>query len=301
MCKTGNIFHIQRFSTSDGPGIRTVVFLKGCPLNCVWCHNPESKSTQTEILYKQDLCLLCGSCAGICPNSCHTFENGLHSLHRERCDGCGQCVQVCSSKALEICGEEKTAEEIMDTVLRDKPFYAESGGGMTLSGGEPLMQYDFALSLLNLAKGHGLHTAIETSGFTTKDLTELNPYTDLWLYDIKLFSEEEHRKYTGVSNRQIRKNLHLLDQIGANIVLRCPIIPNINMTDEHFDALAELAAGLKHVTAIHLEPYHPLGLSKAQQLSRKQPYQNDQFLEAPVLQPYADQLRAKTDTEVIIL
>lgn len=189
----------------------------------------------------------------------------------------------------------------MDTVLRDKPFYAESGGGMTLSGGEPLMQYDFALSLLNLAKGHGLHTAIETSGFTTKDLTELNPYTDLWLYDIKLFSEEEHRKYTGVSNRQIRKNLHLLDQIGANIVLRCPIIPNINMTDEHFDALAELAAGLKHVTAIHLEPYHPLGLSKAQQLSRKQPYQNDQFLEAPVLQPYADQLRAKTDTEVIIL
>ena len=213
MYKKGKIFNIQRFSTSDGPGIRTVVFFMGCPLDCAWCHNPESKTGGEE---------------------------------------------------------EKTAEEIIDIVLRDMPFYEESGGGLTLSGGEPLMQFDFALSLLKLAKERGVHTAIETCGFTSRDLSKLVPYTDLWLYDIKLFPAEEHVRHTGVTNKHIFENLYLLDCMGANIVLRCPIIPNINMTEEHFDSLGQLANSLKGVTAIHLEPYHPLGISKAQKLGKVQ-------------------------------
>ena len=301
MCNKGITFNIQRFSTSDGPGIRTVVFMKGCPLNCAWCHNPESKNNKTEIFYKSDICALCGACVGVCPNSCHTLEDARHYFDREKCNGCGQCANVCCANALEVCGEEKTAEEIIKIVMRDKPFYEESGGGITLSGGEPLIQYDFSLSLLKLAKMNLLHTAIETSGYSNRDLTILNDFVDLWLYDIKIFTEEEHIKYTGVSNKVIFDNLYLLNRIGAKIILRCPIIPDVNMTDDHFDGLAKLANRLKGVAAIHLEPYHPLGLSKAEQLGKGQPYQNNKFLEPSSLEPFADILQAKTNKEVIII
>ena len=297
----GKTFNIQRFSTSDGPGIRTVVFLKGCPLDCIWCHNPESKSTKAEIFFQPGMCVGCGACAEGCPKKCHALEDGKHYFRRENCDGCGRCVDVCYTNALKLCGEEKNADEIMEIVLRDKPFYIESNGGLTLSGGEPLMQYDFMLQLLKLAKKHGIHTAIETSGFTSRDLTELNRYTDLWLYDIKLFSESEHIKYTGVSNKQILENLYLLDSIGANIILRCPIIPNINMTEEHFNKLAELSEHLNNVSEIHLEPYHPLGISKAKQLNKSQIYQNDNFLEPLLLQPFADMLHAKVKAKITII
>ena len=301
MHNKGRIFNIQRFSTSDGPGIRTVVFMKGCPLNCAWCHNPESKSKTIEIFYKSELCIACGACANVCAANGHTLTDGVHHFDRKKCVRCGKCVEVCYSNALEKCGIDKTAEEIIDIVLQDKPFYEESGGGITLSGGEPLMQYDFTLSLLKLSKEHGLHTAIETSGFSGRDLTELNQYADLWLYDLKLFSEEEHIKHTGVSNKVIFENLFLLDRIGANIILRCPIIPDVNMTTQHFDSLAKLVNSLKGSTVIHLEPYHPLGLSKAEQLGKGQTYLNDKFLEPSSLEPFADILQAKTNKEVIII
>ena len=301
MYERGKIFNIQRFSTSDGPGIRTVVFLKGCPLRCTWCHNPESKSVATEIFYKPMLCIGCGACANICTNGGHVFADGIHRFDRSKCTVCASCAEVCPANALEACGETKSAGEIIDIVLRDRPFYEETGGGMTLSGGEPLMQYDFSLALLRSAKAHNLHTAIETSGFSNKDLAALNEFVDLWLYDIKIFPEEEHIKHTGVSNKIILENLHLLDRIGANVILRCPIIPNINLAEQHFDQIAELANSMQNVTAIHLEPYHPLGQSKAQQLSKTQDYQNDKFLDPAVLKPFAGMLRAKTDTEVIIL
>lgn len=301
MYDRGKIFNIQRFSTSDGPGIRTVVFLKGCPLNCAWCHNPESKSSATEIFYKPELCIGCGKCSDVCKNEGHTFINGIHHFEREKCTVCAKCAEMCCIKALEACGEEKTVGEVMDIVLRDKPFYEQSGGGITLSGGEPLMQYDFSLSLLKLAKKHALHTAIETGGFSSRDLTALSEYTDLWLYDIKLFPEKEHIKYTGVSNKVIFENLYLLDRIGASIVLRCPIIPDINLTEKHFLELAELSNNLKNVTSIHLEPYHPLGLSKAQQLDKSQTYQNDKFLEPSAIRPFAEALGRKTNIQIIIL
>jgi len=297
----GTIFNIQRFSTSDGPGIRTVVFMKGCPLDCAWCHNPESKSTATELFYKSEQCISCGACVNVCTANGHTFSDGIHLFDHEKCMRCGKCAQVCWPNALALCGEERSAEEIMDIVLRDKPFYEESGGGITLSGGEPLMQYDFTRSLLKLAKKHNLHTAIETSGFSNRDLTILNDFVDLWLYDVKVFPEKEHVKHTGVSNKMIFDNLYLLDRIGAEIVLRCPIIPDINMTSQHFAAIADLVTALNHVTAIHLEPYHPLGLSKAKQLGKKQSYQSNTFLDPSSIAFFADTLRTITATEVIII
>lgn len=300
MYSKGKIFNIQRFSTSDGPGIRTVVFMKGCPLNCAWCHNPESKSSAAEIFYKSEHCIACGVCVDICSVNGHTLSDGIHLFDREKCIRCGKCAEVCYSNALEICGEERTAEEIMAIVLRDKPFYEQSGGGLTLSGGEPLMQYDFSLSLLKLAKKNHLHTAIETSGFSAKDFAVLNDFVDLWLYDIKVFPEKEHIKHTGVSNKVIFDNLYRLNRIGAKTVLRCPVIPGINLNPEHFEAIADLANTLDHVIAIHLEPYHPLGLSKAKQLDKAQDYLNDRFLEPSSIEPFADILRAKTEKEVII-
>lgn len=296
----GTIFNMQRFSTSDGPGIRTVVFLKGCPLNCTWCHNPESKSVSTEIFYSSECCIGCRACEVVCSKSRHNFTN-RHLFERDGCISCRKCVAVCPSHALEACGETKTAAEIIEIVLRDRPFYDTSGGGLTLSGGEPLMQYDFSLFLLRLSKKNGLHTAIETSGFSHKDLTEIHTYTDLWLYDIKLFPEDAHRKYTGVSNEIILKNLHYLDSIGAKIILRCPIIPGINLSLEHFHALAKLSNQLSNVISIHLEPYHPLGISKAKKLNKTQVYENEHFLKRSAIDSFADELRTKTNIEVAIL
>lgn len=300
MYNTGKTFNIQRFSTSDGPGIRTVIFLKGCPLHCTWCHNPESHSAMKEISYQKRMCIACGECVEACPQSAHCISDGMHHFSREKCTGCGKCTEVCYSHALELCGETKTTADILDIVLQDRPFYEESGGGITISGGEPLMQFGFTLSLLKHAKENGLHTAIETCGYSHRDITELNQYTDLWLYDIKLFPDAEHIKQTGKSNKIIFNNLYLLDKIGATIILRCPIIPDINLTEQHFNSLAMLSNHLNNLVAIHLEPYHPLGISKAQQIGKDQPYKNGNFLSPSLLEPFSEMLRQKTGKEVII-
>lgn len=300
MHNSGKIFNIQHFSTSDGPGIRTVVFLKGCPLSCAWCHNPESKSCETEIFYQQDSCIGCGGCIEGCRSGCHIFEKGKHIFKREKCVNCMECVNKCPTSALKACGEEKSAEEVMATVMRDKQFYDCSGGGLTVSGGEPLFQYDFTLALLKLAKKYNLHTAVETSGFTNIDMSLLQEYVDLWLYDIKLFPEQEHIKYTGVSNKKILEKLILLDRMGAKIILRCPIIPNVNFSKEHFQGLAMLANKLNNIVSIHLEAYHPLGISKAQQLGKISEYQNNCFLEKTSLENFAAELKAGTNKAVII-
>lgn len=301
MYNKGTVFNIQRFSTSDGPGIRTVVFLKGCPLNCAWCHNPESKSAAPELFFDPENCIGCGACVEICEKGCHRLTGDGHAFARKKCARCMSCLRLCPTNALSLCGEEKGVEEILDAVLRDNPFYETSGGGLTLSGGEPLFQFDFSLSLLQRAKEHGLHTAMETSGFTSRDLTKMREYVDLWLYDIKLFSEEEHIQHTGVSNRKPLENLAALNRMGAKIILRCPIIPAVNFSKEHFREITRLANRLEAVVGIHLEAYHPLGISKAHRLGKEQTYSNSAFLDKASLTAFADELREHTGREVKIL
>lgn len=223
----GIVFNIQKFCINDGPGIRTTVFLKGCPLRCKWCHNPESHFSQTEVMK----------------------ENGNR----------------------ELCGTYMSVQEVIDEVLKDKVFYSNSGGGLTLSGGEPLMQIDFACELLKQAKQNGIHTCIETCGFAkTEDILRIAEYTDIFLYDWKLTDDSLHKKYTGVSNGAILDNLLRIDSIGAKIIIRCPIIPSVNDTQEHFTGIAQVANALANILAVEIEPYHSLGNNKYKKLGKSE-------------------------------
>ena len=207
------IFDIERNSYVDGPGIRTTVFLKGCPLSCVWCHNPESQSFEKQIMFYKSKCIGCGKCREVCPNNLKS------------CDFCGKCELYCPADARKICGKEYTIDEVLKEIVKDKPFYENSGGGVTLSGGEPLAQYDFSLELLKKAKENGIHTAIETCGYAEKSkILEIAKYVDLFLFDCKETNPELHKKYTGVDNKIILDNLKALSDAGSKIILRCPII-----------------------------------------------------------------------------
>lgn len=265
----GKVFNIQRFSVNDGPGIRTTVFLKGCMLNCLWCHNPESKSSKPQLMFHAGQCIGCGACVQACPLGLHSFaENGEHRIDREKCVACGKCVDACVG-ALEIAGKNMSVEEVLKEVLKDKAFYDNSQGGMTVSGGEPLMQPDFTLELFKAAKAAGLHTCIETCGFAKWELIEkLLPYVDLFLWDVKESDSGKHREFTGVPNEQILENLHRLNASGAQIVLRCPIIPGYNDRPEHLKHIGELAEALSGVIRVDVEPYHPLGKSKSEDLGQ---------------------------------
>jgi len=256
------VFNIQRFCYSDGPGIRTAVFLKGCMLNCIWCHNPESKSPAPVISLAEQLCTGCGECLRTCAG--HHLENGKHLIDRDACKACGRCADVCGG-ALELVGKSMTPEEILAEVMRDEPFYRTSGGGLTVTGGDPLYRPEFTLRLLQLAREKGLHTCVETSGFARwEKLAALIPYTDLFLWDVKETDPELHRQFTGVDNARILDNLRRLDEAGAQTILRCPIIPGCNDRPEHLAGIAALANSLRHVQRIDVEPYHPLGKNKSE-------------------------------------
>ncbi len=299
--RDGIVFDVQRFCWQDGPGIRTVVFLKGCPLNCAWCHNPESKSPLPELFYDAQRCVRCRRCALACPQGCHRFEEDAHIFLRERCTHCFSCAAECPTQALAICGKPMTVDAVLQAVLKDRSFYEQSGGGVTLSGGEPLLQYAFSLELLQRFKAEHISTAVETCGYTDRPLEALNAYCDHWLFDVKLLDEEEHIRHTGRSNRSILRNLLRLDELGAHIILRCPIIPGVNLNERHFRELAALSARLQNQCEIQLEPYHPLGIEKSIRLGKKPPDHRETFLSEAELSPFLKILKQGTSAPITIL
>ena len=252
----GIIYDIQRCSLHDGSGIRTTVFLKGCPLDCVWCHNPESKQMKPKLSYNKNKCTGCGAC-GFC--GVHTFDEGGHKVNFQHCAACGQCVRACITDALEIIGREKSARQVMDIVLRDQKYMQNSGGGLTVSGGEPLMQPEFTRELLQLAKQNGLHTALETCGYG--DVSAVEQWVDLWLYDYK-GSSDVYLKYCGVENTLILENLDYLCGRGASVTLRCPVIPGINDNSAGYHEICR-----KYNIAYEIMGYNGLGKDKAERIS----------------------------------
>ena len=247
------IFDIQRGSFVDGPGIRTTVFFKGCNLACKWCHNPESQSGKKQMLFYKDKCTGCGKCKQVCP----------YSL--EKCDFCGKCALFCPNDAREICGKEYTVEEILKEILKDKSFYETSGGGVTFSGGECMLQIDFLKEILFECKKNGIHTAVDTAGNVTWEYFEkILPYTDLFLYDVKAYSNDLHKEGTGISNRLILENLEKLsDCFQGDIIVRIPIIPTYNTADTELNLIANFLKKLK-IKSVELLPYHAMGEHKWQ-------------------------------------
>ena len=276
----GMVFNIENFATHDGPGIRTVVFLKGCPLRCIWCHSPESQQSFGEILFQQELCSSCGLCISACPNDCHQLVDGRHVFDRANCSGCGECATQCITNALRMTGSEMTVQEVMKEVLKDKMFYDESGGGMTVSGGEPLFQADFTLELLKEASLQGISSCVETCGFGDYACLESwLPYTEFFLFDYKVTDSRLHKELTGVDNRIILSNLEKLNMGGAKIILRCPLIPGVNDGQEHLQGIARIAERLENVVEINIEPYNPLATGSYESLGQKPPLSLDCFPE----------------------
>lgn len=309
----GLVFNIQRFSVHDGPGIRTVVFLKGCPLHCLWCHNPEGISSVPQLLADSQRCIRCGECA-VCPNDAHLFvaENAesvptdfdtlptRHVFLREKCSGCGLCASVCPTGALTLAGTKMTAEDVLTEVLKDKAFFEQSGGGITLSGGEPLFQPAFSEELLCLSKKEGLHTCMETSGFASGEtMLRAAKWVDLFLYDFKASDEDLHQKVTGVPLAPVLDNLRTLNRLGNAVILRCPIIPGINDKEKHLQAIAVLAEAHSCIREIHLEPYHALGISKSQRLGQSPAYERPEHPGVQI-ESLCAQLQTMTGCRVIV-
>ncbi len=267
---TGTVFDIKRFAIHDGPGIRTTVFLKGCPLSCPWCHNPESISPGPQLVFTPAHCIGCHACLEACPRGVHTLVEGEHVIDRERCLGCGACAEGCFAGALRLAGQRMTVDEVMEEVGRDLPFYEQSGGGMTLSGGEPLLQHGFSAALLSAAKHAGIHTALDTSGFALWDRIEpLLAHTDLVLYDLKHMDRARHTALTGVPNDRILDNLRRLDGAGQMTWVRTPMVSGQNDDEAAYHAMGRFLSGLKHVERIEILRYHRLAESKYGQVGQE--------------------------------
>ncbi|MCK9280960.1 MAG: glycyl-radical enzyme activating protein [Melioribacteraceae bacterium] len=271
MSETGIIVDIQRFSIHDGPGIRTTVFLKGCPLNCKWCHNPEAINYNIQLSFNREKCLDCFKCISVCPSSVHFERAGKHEVNFSECNLSGRCLTVCPNKALTLTGKVRTVDKIIELILRDKDYYNNSGGGVTISGGEPMTQFQFTKQILKACKENEIHTTLDTCGHAPSDrYLDIMPYVDLFLYDFKESDFQKHKEYTGVYNDLIQKNFNLLYDNGAKIILRCPIVPGFNDTEKHFHAISDIYRKFTKLHGIEIMPYHNIGLDKARKIGAEQ-------------------------------
>ena len=288
------IFDIKRYSIHDGPGIRSTVFFKGCPLRCAWCHNPESQSFQPELIFRPERCLVCGDCLEACPHGAPQLVGGKIRQEWSLCQMDGACIEVCLPGAREWVGREVQAKEVVEEILRDRVYYEESGGGVTFSGGEPLSQPDFLEACLRLSKEAGLHTALDTCGNGPwEKLKRQLPYLDLVLYDIKSIYDDLHQRVTGVSNQGILENFRNLADSGIEIQVRRPVIPGVNDTETEIDRLAAVLGKLDRKIEIALLPYHALSADKYTRLGRAGEVVNWETPSEALLERISGQLSAQ--------
>jgi pyruvate formate lyase activating enzyme len=267
--RKGLVFDIKKFAVDDGPGIRTTIFLKGCPMRCLWCHNPEGQTLAPELMYRHKKCVGCGECVKICPDQALSLTRKNLTIIRESCSLCGACAKNCPSGALEIIGKEISVDEVMREIDKDSAFYDESKGGITVSGGEPLLQIDFTAAILSECKKRSIHTAVDTCGYASlKAIERIKDKVDLFLYDLKIMDDAKHRKYTGKSNRPILRNFRTLAKNGNDLVVRFPILPRINDDEENIQKTANFIL-LNGVKRICLLPYHRAGIEKYRSLDKQ--------------------------------
>jgi pyruvate formate lyase activating enzyme len=288
----GEVFDIQRFSVHDGPGIRTTIFLKGCPLKCLWCHNPESQRMQPVLSFEREICIMCGECVKECSRNAQSIVDGTRVIQRELCEACGSCVNTCNTNSLVLKGQTMTVNEVFREVLRDELLYRKSNGGITISGGEPLMQPAFTYRILERSKEHNLHTAIETCGHTQWNIFKrILEVTDLVIYDVKLMDPIQHKKFVGVGNELILKNLKKVIKKEKEVLVRIPLIPDINDSDDNLRKTAEFLRSLG-IDRAEFIPYHEFAGPKYELLGM------DYVLR--VLKPYTpeqlEQKKQKMDT-----
>ena len=286
----GLITDIQRFSLNDGPGIRSTVFFKGCNMHCTWCHNPETISMKNNLLFYGQKCIGCGKCFEVCPVQVHELRGGKHLIHREKCIACGKCADECYAQALVMAGKEVDTDYVINEVIQDKLYYTNSKGGVTLSGGEVLMQMDFAKDICDRLHNEGIEVAIESNmSLPFTEIKELIDKVDLVMMDVKLFDDEEHIKYTGITNKNVLDNLCELNKIGKPVIVRTPLIPGVTDSVENLRNIAKLLEGMDNIICYELLNFNPLGDTKYRSLDKENPFEG----EKPFNNSYLEEIKEK--------